>query len=84
MALIRPSTLLLATAISAPALWHATVAGDLSTTVAMERFLLAVGVSTVLLGGLRALTASYQRHRIATAPVRAEDKAVVEPPSAPE
>jgi hypothetical protein len=81
MALIRPSTLLLATAISAPALWHATVAGDLSGTVAMERFLLAVGVSVVLLGGLRALTASYQRHRIATAPVRAEDKTVVEPPT---
>ena len=42
MALIRPSTLLLATAMSAPALYHATVVGDLSATVAMERFLLAV------------------------------------------
>ena len=80
MALIRPSTLLLATAISAPALWHATVAGDLSATVAMERFLMAVGVSALLLGGLRTVTASYQRHRIATAQVRAEDKTIVEPP----
>ena len=79
MALIRPSTLLLATGMSAPALWHATVAGDLSCTVAMERFLLAVAVSAVLLAGLRAVTASYARHRIATAPVRAEDKVVDEP-----
>ncbi|OLB78079.1 MAG: hypothetical protein AUI14_13975, partial [Actinobacteria bacterium 13_2_20CM_2_71_6] len=75
-----PSTLLLATAMSGPALWHAAVAGDLDMTVAMERFLLAVAVSTVLLAALRSLTASYARHRIATAPVRAEDK-VVDPPS---
>jgi len=80
VALIRPSTLLLATAMSAPALYRATVAGDLTATVAMERFLLAVGVSVVLLAGLRALTASYARHRIATAPVRAEDRIVDEPP----
>jgi len=80
VALIRPSTLLLATAISAPALYHATVAGDLTATVVMERFLLAVGVSAVLLAGLRALTASYARNRIATAPVRADDKIVDEPP----
>jgi hypothetical protein len=76
VALIRPTTLLLATAMSAPAIWHATVAGDLTPTVAMERFLLAVVVSAVLLAGLRALTASYARHRIATAPVRAEDKVI--------
>jgi len=79
VALIRPSTLLLATGMSAPALYHATVAGDLSATAAMERFLLAVAVSAVLLAGLRAVTASYARHRIATAPVRAEDKVVDEP-----
>jgi hypothetical protein len=80
MALIRPSTLLLATGMSTPALWHAAVAGDLSPTVAMERFLLAVAVSAVLLAGLRSITTVYQRHRIATAPVRAEDKTIVEPP----
>jgi len=79
VALIRPSTLLLAIAISAPALWHTAVTGDLTATVAMERFLLAVAVSAVLLAGLRGLTASYSRHRIATAPVRAEDRAV-DPP----
>jgi len=33
-----------------------------------------------LLAGLRAMTASYARHRIATAPVRAEDKIVEEQP----
>jgi hypothetical protein len=83
MALIRPGTLLLAVGMSVPALWHATVAGDLDATVAMERFLMAVAVSAVLLAGMRSLTASYQRHRIATAPVRAEDKAI-EPPPEPE
>jgi hypothetical protein len=82
VALIRPSTLLLATGMSAPALYHAAVVGDLSATAAMERYLLAVGVSAVMLAGLRAVTASYARHRIATAPVRAEDK-IVEDPSAP-
>ena len=81
MALIRPSTLVLATGMSAPALYHAAVAGDLSATAAMERFLLAVTVSAVLLAGLRALTASYARHRIATAPVRAEDRVVEGPPA---
>ena len=35
MALIRPSTLLLATAMDAPALWHVAVSGDLDVTVAM-------------------------------------------------
>jgi len=80
VALIRPSTLLLATGMSAPALYHAAVAGDLNATAAMERFLLAVAVSAVLLAGLRAMTASYARHRIATAPVRAEDKIVEEQP----
>ena len=79
MALIRPSTLLLATAMSGPALWHALVQHDLDGTVAMERFLIAVPVAALMLHGLRSLTASYVRHRIATAPVRKEDKEVKEP-----
>ena len=83
MALIRPSTLLLATGMSTPALWHAIIVKDLSGTVAMERFLLAVAVSAVLLAGLSSITTVYQRHRILTAQVRAEDKTVVEPPPEP-
>jgi hypothetical protein len=74
VALIRPSTLLLATAISGPAIWSAAVTHHLDPTSAMERFLIAVPVSAVMLAGLRALTASYARRRIANAPVRAEDK----------
>jgi hypothetical protein len=76
MALIRPSTVLLATAISGPVLWEAFVSHSVDPTTAMERFLIAVPVSAVMLAGLRALTASYVRHRIANAPVRAEDKEV--------
>lgn len=76
MALIRPGTVLLATAISAPALWDTFVAHTLDPTSAMERFLIAVPVSALMLHGLRTVTASYVRHRIASAPVRAEDKQV--------
>ena len=76
MALIRPSTLLLATAISTPALWETFVAHTLDPASAMERFLIAVPVSAVMLYGLRAITASYARHRIANAPVRASDKQI--------
>jgi len=74
MALIRPSTLLLATAISAPAIWSVAVTHHLDATSAMERFLIAVPVSALMLAGLRAMTASYSRRRIAEAPVRAQDK----------
>jgi hypothetical protein len=83
MALIAPSTVLLAGVMSAPALYHAAVVRDLSPSAALERFLLAVAVSAVLLGTLRALTTSYARQRIANAPVRAEDK-VIEEPSGPD
>jgi len=81
MALIRPSTVLVAAGISVPALWHAAVAGDLDPTVAMERFLIAVGVAAALLAVVRAVTAPYARQRIVDAPVRAEDKVVDDPPA---
>jgi hypothetical protein len=74
MALIRPSTMLLATAISAPALWDTFVRHSLDVPSAMGRFLVAVPVSALMLHGLRSVTASYARHRIANAPVRASDK----------
>ena len=53
--------------------------GDLDASSALERFLIAVPVSAFMLAGLRSVTASYARHRIANAPVRAEDKEVREP-----
>lgn len=80
MALIRPGTLLLATAISGPALWDAFVAHNLDPTSAMERFLVAVPVSALMLYGLRSVTAAYARQRIADAPVRKEDKEVAPDP----
>ena len=83
MGLIRPGTVLFAAAISAPALWQAAVAHNLDPTVAMERFLLALGVSIVLLAVVRAITVPYARRRIAEAPVRAEDKLVEDAPPEP-
>ena len=74
MALIRPGTILLATAISGPALWDTFVRHTLDVPSAMERFLVAVPVSALMLYGLRAMTASYARYRIEHAPVRASDK----------
>lgn len=77
--LARWSTLLLAGLLAGPTLWHAFVQHDLDASSALERFLIAVPVSAFMLAGLRSVTASYARHRIASAPVRAEDKEVREP-----
>jgi hypothetical protein len=72
--LILPSTLLLAALISGPALWHALVTGDLSISVALARFLIAVPVSGLMLSLLRGLTAGYR----AAARRRALEAAVAE------
>jgi len=58
--LILPSTLLVAALIASPALWHAFVVGDMSPTVAMARFLIAVPVSGLMMAVLRGLTSSYR------------------------
>jgi hypothetical protein len=60
MALTRPSTLALAAAIDAPAIWHAAVSHDLPGSAALIRFLIAVPVSAAMLAILRGMTASYQ------------------------
>jgi hypothetical protein len=60
MYLIRPSTVLLALAISSPALWQALVTGTLPVTDALIRFLIALPVAIVMLSALRALTAGYR------------------------
>ncbi len=60
MFLILPSTLLLASLIAGPALYHAFVVGDLSVTSALARFLIAVPVAAIMTAALRWLTASYR------------------------
>lgn len=61
--MFRYSTLVLAILISAPALWQGFVTGEVSTTTALVRFLIAVPVSAVLLGVLRTLVDHYRRQR---------------------
>ena len=58
MGLIRPSALLFAFVISAPALYRF-VTGDLDIVSVLLRFLIAVPIAAVLLAGLRAITAGY-------------------------
>jgi hypothetical protein len=60
MALVRPSTLALAAAIDAPAIWNAAVAQDLPGTAALFRFLIAVPIAAAMLAILRGMTASYR------------------------
>ena len=59
--MVRPSSLLLGAVLSAPALWHAFVTGQLDVTTALIRFVLAVLVASVLLAILRFVTAGYGR-----------------------
>lgn len=59
MAIVRPSTMLLATLIDSPAIYHAAVAHDLTAASALYRFLIAVPVAALMLRLLRALTADY-------------------------
>jgi hypothetical protein len=61
MSLSRPSTLALAAAIDAPALWHAFALHDLPESTALLRYLIAVPVSAVMLAVLRALTTPYRK-----------------------
>ena len=61
MNLIRPVTLGLATVISAPALWHGFVVGDLSLADTLTRFLFAVPVSAVIITVLTVVTADYRK-----------------------
>lgn len=58
MGLIRPSVLLLATLLSAPAIYRFAV-GDLDVTAALTRYLVAVAIAAVMLAGLRLVTSGY-------------------------
>jgi hypothetical protein len=58
MGLIRPSVLLFALLMTAPALYRF-VTDDLDITSVLTRFLIAVPVAAVLLAGLRFVTSGY-------------------------
>jgi hypothetical protein len=60
MSLTSPSTLLLATAISGPALWQTFMTQQLDLTTGLTRFLIAVPVSAVMLALLDGLTSRYR------------------------
>jgi hypothetical protein len=64
MGLVSPSSLLLGAVLSAPALWHGFVTGQLDITTALIRFVLAVLVAGVMLAILRFVTAGYGRDRV--------------------
>ncbi|HEX8344787.1 MAG TPA: hypothetical protein VF657_08590 [Actinoplanes sp.] len=58
MGLIRPSVLLFAVVMSAPALYRY-VTGELDIGSVLMRYLIAVPIAAVLLAGLRFVTAGY-------------------------
>jgi hypothetical protein len=57
--MFRWSVLLLALALSTPAMWSAFVADSMSVTTAAIRFLIAVPVAAVMLAVLRITTAGH-------------------------
>jgi hypothetical protein len=65
--MIRPSVLLFALLISAPALYRY-VLDELNITEVLVRFLIAVPIAALLLAGLRYVTAGYGRKDDPTAP----------------
>lgn len=59
MGLIRPSVVVLALAMTAPALYRGLVTQDLDIVSALLRFLIAVPIAAVMLAGLRLVTSGY-------------------------
>jgi hypothetical protein len=76
MGLIRPSVLLLALVMSAPALYRYFILQDLDVTDALARYLIAVPVAAVMLAFLRFVTNGYGRPK-------APQELLVAPPPAP-
>ena len=58
MGLIRPSVLLSAVVMTAPALYRY-LTGELDITSVLVRYLIAVPIAAILLAGLRFVTAGY-------------------------
>jgi hypothetical protein len=69
--MIRPSVLLFALLMSAPALYRLAV-DQLDIVQVLIRFLIAVPIAAVLLAGLRFIMAGYQKHPSDGAPVTPE------------
>jgi hypothetical protein len=59
--MIRPVVLVLAAIMAGPAIWQASVDGQLDINSALTRFLIAVPVAILMVGGMRLLTADYRR-----------------------
>jgi len=58
--MIRPATLVVAAVLASPALWQGFVTGTIPVSSALERYLLAVLVSAVMMAAIRALTDPYR------------------------
>jgi hypothetical protein len=71
--MIRPSVLLFALAMSAPALYRY-VLDEVDITVVLVRFLIAVPIAALLLAGLRFVTAGYGRKEDPAIPVTPEPR----------
>ena len=69
--MIRPSVLLFALAISAPALYRY-VLDEVDITAVLTRFLIAVPIAALLLAGLRFLTAGYGKSEEPATPANPE------------
>lgn len=67
--MIRPSVLLFALLMSAPALYRY-VLDEIDVTEVLVRFLIAVPIAAILLAGLRFVTAGYGRTEEPGTPVR--------------
>ena len=68
MGLIRPSVLLFAVVMTAPALYRY-ISGELDVTNVLMRYLIAVPIAAILLAGLRFVTAGYGESEGAAVPV---------------
>lgn len=68
--MLRPSTLLLALAISSPILWQALVDGSVSVDAALVRFVIAVPVAALLLGLVRLAARRPDEHEPPAPPRR--------------
>ena len=66
--MIRPSVLLFALLMSAPAVYRYAL-NEIDVTVVLARFLIAVPIAAVLLAGLRYVTAGYGRKDEPATPV---------------
>jgi hypothetical protein len=79
--MIRPSVLLFALLMSAPALYRY-VADEVNLTEVLLRFLIAVPIAAVLLAGLRFITAGYGRTEEPATPVTPAPGGPVDPEQA--